>query len=155
MKDFFIGLISNRVLVSAFAGWFLAQGGKVLLDMIKGRFTADRITGGGGMPSAHSATVCGLAVSALIVYGSGSFEFVMALFFAIIVMYDAVGVRRETGEQAKALNRLRERDLAEGRQALYSKPMQEHMGHTLGEIIAGAAVGIAAALIVCALIPEV
>ncbi len=68
------------------------------------------------MPRAHSATVIGLTTATAIVYGTGGFEFPMALFFAIIVMYDAVGVRLETGREAKALNRLRRRDLQEHKQ---------------------------------------
>lgn len=111
----------------------------------------DRLTSSGGMPSAHSATVTGLAVSTLIVYGTGSFEFVIALFFAIIVIYDAQGVRYTTGQQSRVLNRMRRRDQKDGKTPVQEQDLEEHMGHTLPELIAGILVGIAAACIVCAL----
>ena len=94
------------------------------------------------MPSAHAATVCGLAASTALTRGGGSAEFVIALFLAIIVIYDAMGVRYETGQQAGILNRLRKRDEAEGKAVIQEKPLQEKMGHTLPEIIAGCAIGI-------------
>lgn len=117
--EYVMGLVTNKVLLSAVAAWFVAQGSKIILDVMKGTFTFKRLSGGGGMPSAHSATVIGLTTATAIVYGTGGFEFPMALFFAIIVMYDAVGVRLETGREAKALNRLRRRDLQEHKQPGY------------------------------------
>lgn len=147
--EFITGLITNQVLISAAAGWFVAQVSKVIIDMIQNGFSVERLTGSGGMPSSHSATVTALAVSAGIVYGGGSFEFVMALFFAIIVIYDAQGVRMETGKEAKVLNRMRQRDIDAGMEPVYEKPLQEKMGHTMPEIIVGIIIGVAAAIIVC------
>ncbi|MCD8356074.1 MAG: divergent PAP2 family protein [Clostridia bacterium] len=153
--EILLGFITNKVLVSAAAAWFVAQAFKMVLDAAKGEFTAERLAGGGGMPSAHSATVTGLAASTAIVYGGDGFEFPMALFLAIIVIYDAMGVRFETGQQAKALNKLRCRDLAENREPIMEDDLKEKMGHTLPEIIAGCAVGIIIAILICNLIPEV
>lgn len=149
--DFLLGFLHNKVLIAAIAGWFIAQCSKNVLLAVKGEFTKDRITGGGGMPSAHSATVTAMASAALMTYGSSSFEFAVTFFVAIIVVYDAMGVRYETGQQAKALNRLNEELKARGEEPLYDKPMQESMGHTLPEIIAGCAVGILCGVAVCAL----
>lgn len=146
-----MGLLHNQVLIATAVSWFIAQGGKMLLLVIKGEFTIDRLTSSGGMPSAHSATVTGLTVSTLIVYGTGSFEFVIALFFAIIVIYDAQGVRYTTGQQSRVLNRMRRRDQKDGKTPVQEQDLEEHMGHTLPELIAGILVGIAAACIVCAL----
>ena len=56
------------------------------------------------MPSSHSATVCALTTAAALEYGAGSFEFAVSFVLAMVVMYDAIGVRRETGKQAKLLN---------------------------------------------------
>ena len=140
MKTFLIGLITNRVFLSAGGAWLIAQLSKNILHMIKGEFTPDRLTGSGGMPSAHSATVCGLAMSSALVNGSHSTEFIISLFLAMIVIYDALGVRRTTGQQSRILNEMRK--------AMDEKPLEEHMGHTMPEIIVGMAVGIAAALIV-------
>ena len=99
--------IHNQVLISAALSWLIAQVLKVLIDGIRNGFSAERLAGGGGMPSSHSATVAGLTTATVLVYGCGGFEFVMALFFAIIVIYDAAGVRMETGREAKVLNLLR------------------------------------------------
>lgn len=145
------GLLHNQVLIATVISWFIAQGGKMLRLAVKGEFTMDRLTSSGGMPSAHSATVTGLAVSTLIVYGTGSFQFVIALFFAIIVIYDAQGVRYTTGQQSKVLNRMRRRDQEEGRSPVQDSDLEEHMGHTVPELIAGIIIGILTACIVCAL----
>ena len=151
--EYVMGLVTNKVLLSAVAAWFVAQGSKIILDVKKGTFTIKRLSGGGGMPTAPSATVIGLTTATAIVYGTGGFEFPMALFFAIIVMYDAVGVRLETGREAKALNRLRRRDLQEHKQPVMEQELEEKIGHTLPEIIAGVLVGIVVAIMICHFLP--
>ncbi len=141
--------LHNQVLIAAVFSWFVAQSVKMILYAIKGEFTKDRITSGGGMPSAHSSTVSGLAVSTLIVYGPGSFEFAIALFFAIIVIYDARGVRYTTQQQSIVLNRLRRRDEQEGRTPVQSGDLDERVGHTTPELLAGIATGILTGIVVC------
>lgn len=141
--------IHNQVLISAALSWLIAQVLKVLIDGIRNGFSAERLAGGGGMPSSHSATVAGLTTATVLVYGCGGFEFVMALFFAIIVIYDAAGVRMETGREAKVLNLLCRRDLEEGRKPVYDRDLQEKMGHTVPEILAGIVIGVACGAVVC------
>ena len=141
--------IHNQVLISAALSWLIAQVLKVLIDGIRNGFSAERLAGGGGMPSSHSATVAGLTTATVLVYGCRGFEFVMALFFAIIVIYDAAGVRMETGREAKVLNLLRRRDLEEGRKPVYDRDLQEKMGHTVPEILAGIVIGVACGAVVC------
>ena len=103
--DFFRGIASNEIFISAAVGWLTAQILKTIIHTALTRsFVAERMVGSGGMPSSHSSTVCALAASTCLQYGSASFEFAIASFFAIVVMYDAIGVRRETGIQAKVLN---------------------------------------------------
>ena len=143
-----MGIITNPVIVSAAAGWFTAQAVKMLLELIQGGFSVERLAGGGGMPSTHSSTVCALAVSAGIMEGFNSTSFAVALFLAIIVMYDARGVRYVTGREARILNRIRERDLKEGREPA-GEALDEHMGHTLPEILVGVVIGIAVGIVVC------
>ena len=100
-------LLSNTVLISAVSGWFVAQVLKTLIHLFMTRkFVAERLVGSGGMPSSHSATVCALATSIAIECGFASTEFAISLILAIIVMHDAMGVRRETGIQAKVLNEM-------------------------------------------------
>ncbi len=142
-------LITNRIFMATAAAWFVAQVLKVIIDAAKNGFSAERLTGSGGMPSSHSATVTGLVVSTALVEGLGGFPFVMALFFAIIVIYDAAGVRMETGREAQLLNRLLARDKAEGREPLYEGNLREKMGHTIPEIIVGMILGAVVAVIVC------
>lgn len=141
--------IHNQVLISAALSWLIAQVLKVLIDGIRNGFSAERLAGGGRyaqFPLGHSGGVDHG-------YGAGlrlrRIEFVMALFFAIIVIYDAAGVRMETGREAKVLNLLRRRDLEEGRKPVYDRDLQEKMGHTVPEILAGIVIGVACGAVVC------
>ena len=107
--DFLGDLINNRIFMASVSGWFVAQILKTIIHMwFNRKFVAERLVGSGGMPSSHSSTVCALATAAGLEYGGGSFQFAMAAIFAIVVMYDAMGVRRETGIQAKVLNEMME-----------------------------------------------
>ena len=109
-------------------------------------FNAERLVGSGGMPSSHSATVCGLTTAALLKYGAGSFEFAVSFVLSMIVMYDAIGVRRETGKQAKLLNSiLSENPLKLNAEVLQEK-LKEYVGHTPLQVLAGAILGIGLAL---------
>ena len=101
------------------------------------------------MPSSHSATMVGMTTAAMLVHSGRSTEFAIALFLTFVVIYDAMGVRRETGREAAALNHLMDRDMAEGKEPIYPHRLSEKMGHTLPEVIAGIAIGITLALIVC------
>ncbi len=150
--QYLLDLLFNSALLSAFGGWLVAQGAKMIIEIVKGGFSLKRLTGGGGMPSAHSATVTGLVVGTAVAEGLGSTAFAIALFFAIIVVYDAMGVRYETGQEAKILNALRRRDKKEHKEELYDHDLEETMGHTLPEIIAGIIVGLCVGLIVSCVI---
>ena len=97
--------LGNQILISAVLGWTVAQFLKTVIDMVINKsFNPERIFGSGGMPSSHSATVCALTTASGMKYGVGSFEFAISFVLSMIVMYDAMGVRRETGKQAKLLN---------------------------------------------------
>ena len=132
----------NYVLVTAVISSLLAQFTKVILNLIiLGKFIPERLWGAGGMPSAHSATVCALLVAT---------EFALALVLAIIVMYDAMGVRRETGEQAKILNRMLSEWMDRESDAmpfLGDKKLKEMVGHTPIQVLTGAIFGIAVGLL--------
>ena len=104
------------------------------------------------MPSSHSATVCALVTATAIVYGPGGFELPMAVFFAFIVMYDAMGVRRETGEQAKVLNEMLTAFRDMGKTLQTRDPMdqfKELVGHTPLQVLIGAVLGIIMGFVVC------
>ena len=103
--DAFKVITSNYLINVAFLSWAAAQILKTLFTLIaEKRFVAERLFGAGGMPSAHSALVVSLTVAVARKEGFSSPLFALALCFAGIVMYDAMGVRRAAGEQAKVLN---------------------------------------------------
>ena len=140
-------LLSNQLLVSAVVGWVVAQGLKTLIDFALNKsFNKERLVGSGGMPSSHSATVRGLTSAAVIKYGVGSFEFAISFVLSMIVMYDAIGVRRETGKQAKLLNSiLMENPLKLSAEVLQER-LKEYVGHTPLQVVAGAILGVLLAL---------
>ena len=100
------------------------------------------------MPSSHSSTVCALTTAASMVYGPGSAEFAISFILAVIVMYDAMGVRRETGKQARLLN-LMVRTFNHEYKGLPEELLKEYIGHTPLQVLAGAALGIGLAVLVC------
>lgn len=122
-------LLSNHVLISSLTAWFLAQLIKTILTLIVSKkLQLERMFGAGGMPSAHSATVCALTVSVSRVAGVASTEFAIAVLFAAVVMYDAMGVRRAAGEHAKVINALLDEwdEQLNGFIAFYKKTMKHH-----------------------------
>lgn len=142
----------NYVLNVVFLCWLSAQLLKTLFYYIKtGKFNRERLWGAGGMPSAHSATVCGLAVAVARVDGARSPVFAACIVLATIVMYDAMGVRRAAGEQAKLINRivgLHDEDDETEDPIVVDKPLKEYIGHTPLEVLAGALLGILMAMII-------
>lgn len=148
---FFQELLENRIFLVAVSGWIVAQILKTIIHMfVTKKFEAERLVGGGGMPSSHSATVCSFATACCIEYGASSFEFAVSLILAIIVMYDAMGVRRETGIQARVLNEIIQffADMGQSELSTDDK-LKEFVGHTPLQVLAGALLGIIIALIVC------
>lgn len=143
-------LFQNKLFAAAALGWLVAQVLKTLIHMCFTReFVAERLVGSGGMPSSHSSTVCALASTAGILYGPSSFEFIFSLFFAIIVMYDAMGVRRETGIQARVINEMIEMFSHMGRDLSVEDKLKEFVGHTPFQVLMGAILGIIISVIVC------
>ena len=137
----------NFVLVTALCASLLAQLIKVLLNLfIFHHFIAERMWGAGGMPSSHSATVCAMVVATGRYCGISSSQFAIAAVLSIIVMYDAMGVRYETGEQAKLLNRMFSEWMDQGAASfpfLGGRKLKEMVGHTPIEVLTGAVLGIA------------
>lgn len=147
--NFFQELFNNTVLWSAACGWFVAQILKTLIYMIiNKKFVAERLVGDGGMPSCHSATVSALATACCLRYGPASAEFAISLILAIIVMHDAMGVRWETGIQARVLNDILEIFEDMGRSELSTQDkLKEFVGHTPLQVLMGAVLGVIIALI--------
>ena len=120
--------------------WFVVQCTKIVIELIKNKkLNLRRIVGSGGMPSSHSAFVCSLATTIGITEGVSSPLFAMAVALSAIVMYDAAGVRRAAGKQAKILNQIIEN---EGENINVHEKLIELLGHTPLEVYVGALVGI-------------
>lgn len=149
MKDFSY----NYVLTAAVISWCSAQIIKTLLNFIQTKkFHAERLFGAGGMPSSHSALVCSATIAMSRECGVGSPEFAIMFIMAMIVMYDAMGVRRSAGLHAREINRINrifavkgiklndESDKSANEQK--KKELKEYLGHTPFEVLGGALLGI-------------
>ena len=147
--NWFQKLLSNGFLLVALSSWFWAQLIKTILHaIVTKRVDFTRLVGDGGMPSGHSATVSSLATAAALVYGLGSFEFAIALVFAIVVCKDAMGVRLETGKQAAIINDIVEAfNVLTSEEKLPDAKLKEFVGHTPLQVIAGILLGIVNAVL--------
>ncbi|MFA6948092.1 MAG: divergent PAP2 family protein [Eubacteriales bacterium] len=136
-----LAIFNNYSLACAAMGWCIAQFLKFLINLIRfHKVSVSLLISSGGMPSSHSATVCALAVSVGRKCGFGSELFAIAFILAFIVMYDAAGVRRAAGEQAKKINKLM-RDLDDFNTDNMGRELKELLGHTPLEVTAGALLG--------------
>ena len=138
---------SESVLVTSVMAWFIAQVIKVITSLIQNkRFDFRRFVGSGGMPSSHAAFVTSLATAVGLERGFSGTDFAICAVFALVVMYDAAGVRRAAGQQARILNKLMEKweksDFSDT-----DKHLKELLGHTPKEVFVGALLGITVALI--------
>lgn len=141
MQDFPTILLQNHILVVSLAACFLSQIIKVAIDVIIHRKFNFRIfVSTGGMPSAHSALVGALATAIGQVMGWSSPEFAIAALFAVIVMYDAAGIRQAAGKQAKILNQIMEQLL--NNEDFNEEKLKELLGHTPFQVFVGLALGI-------------
>ena len=146
---FFQELIHNQIFLTSAVGWLVAQLLKTLIYFLLNKeFNSERLIGDGGMPSSHSATVCALATSVALECGSGSAEFAIAAMFAIVVMHDAMGVRRETGIQAKLLNEIMLIFEEMGRNEISAHDkLKEFVGHTPLQVLMGGLLGVVTAIV--------
>jgi uncharacterized protein len=132
-----------ELLIVSVCAWAIAQLIKVIAVLIQKKQLDFRVfIATGGMPSSHSATVGALVTSVAIVDGVKSVSFAISAILAIIVMYDAAGLRRSVGRQAVVLNRLL-KDLKDRRSIVYfKKDLPELIGHSTFQVIIGACLGI-------------
>lgn len=139
-----IGLVRNQILQAALISWFIAQVLKVGIAWVReGSFSLERLVGSGGMPSSHSAFVIALAAGVGLKAGWESPVTAVTVVFSLIVMYDAAGVRRAAGKQARVLNKIII-ELAAGKQVKEER-LKELLGHTPVEVISGALLGLVVA----------
>ena len=135
-------LLDNKILWCAVLGWFVAQLLKVIVVLVtEKKFDARRFIGSGGMPSSHSSFVLALTSAVAIECGMDSAAFAICVVFSFVVMYDAAGVRRAAGRQAKIINNIVEnfgRETAE----ITGERLKELLGHSPFEVFAGAVLGL-------------
>jgi acid phosphatase family membrane protein YuiD len=140
-----LNLFKNDYLVIPLIIWFFVQSFKVLYDLIVDKkLNLKRMVGSGGMPSSHSALVCSLTTIIGVKQGIESPIFAVSLIFATIVMYDAAGVRRAAGKQARILNQIIQ---SEGKKINIQEKLVELIGHTPVEVFIGGLVGIVLTLL--------
>ncbi len=148
MMDFFQELLLNEILICGCTAWLCAQVLKTLIYWgMNRRLDLSRLFGDGGMPSGHSATVMAMAVRSGSLYGVSSFEFAVTLLLAIIVMHDAMGVRLETGKQAKVIKEIAQLLETLGQDVTNEEKLKEFVGHTPSQVVAGALLGAGIALL--------
>lgn len=140
IKDVF----SNYMLVCGFSAWLIAQLLKIPFGVYRHHGVSFRavLFGNGGMPSSHSATVCAITCAAALNPGLNSPAFAICCILSIVVMNDAVGVRRETGEQAKILNKIVADLPQEKTDDIMAGELKELVGHTPFQVLVGALLGV-------------
>lgn len=130
--------------MSSVLAWAAAQIIKTVINIIELRkFDPERLVGAGGMPSSHSATVCSLVTAVGLRYGPDTYEFALAAVLAIIVMYDAMNIRREAGNHAKWINVI---NATIDPNVRIDKKFKEYLGHTPFQVLVGAVIGVLIAL---------
>ncbi len=144
-----LNIFQNKVFIATISGWITAQAIKIIINAIREkRFNFKWLIGTGGMPSAHSAGVMSLATAVGIQEGFTSTIFVATLFFAMVIAFDAQGVRRATGRQAEILNKIM--DDIYWRRKIQEDRLKELIGHTPFEVLVGCVIGIAVSVFVMA-----
>lgn len=148
----------NYVMTVAVVSWCAAQIIKTLIHLIQTKsFNPERLFGAGGMPSSHSALVCSATIALCRKCGFASSEFAIMFILAMVVMYDAMGVRRSAGLHAKEINRInrifaikeiKPLDEANSQKTTKKKELKEYLGHTPFEVLGGALLGILIAMII-------
>lgn len=143
MKTLFIDNY-NYIILSAGISWACAQILKTLINFLKSKtFDVERLVGPGGMPSSHSAFVSSASAAVWHIYGSKSTQFALSFVVAVVVMYDAMSIRLQSGYHAKEINNINLENNYKGR-----KKLKELLGHTPVEVFCGALLGILIAFLV-------
>ncbi len=136
------GILNNHVLFAALIGWFMAQALKIpIYYLVEKEWDWHRFHGSGGMPSSHTSMVVSASIMLGALNGFDSPLFAAAVVFSSVVMYDATGVRRETGRQAEVINQILQDVLINGR-PISNVELKELVGHKPIEVACGAILGI-------------
>ncbi|MBD2461567.1 divergent PAP2 family protein [Oscillatoria sp. FACHB-1407] len=135
-------ILDNHVLLVALIACIIAQVLKVVVELVRhGKVNFRTLVETGGMPSAHSALVTSLAFGVGQTVGWETSEFAIAIIFAVIVMYDAAGVRQAAGKQARLLNQIVDELFHDS--SINEDRLKELLGHTPVQVFAGSLLGAA------------
>jgi acid phosphatase family membrane protein YuiD len=138
-------LLQNHALLTGMVGWFLAQAIKIPVDFFREhRWNWALFFAAGGMPSSHSCLVTSTALAVGLHNGFDNPLFAVAVAMAMVVVYDATGVRRQAGMQAQKINVLVE-ELLKGH-PINEQHLREVIGHTPLEAVGGVLLGLAVAM---------
>lgn len=141
-------IITNKVFIIPICSWAVAQSLKVIITLIRERRLDLRYFFiSGGMPSAHAALVSALATSVALIQGLGSAAFGVSAILALVVMYDAAGIRQSVGNQSIALNRIMRELRLRSLITELERDLREFIGHTLFQVIIGGLLGIGVTLV--------
>jgi len=146
MHEYITQILRNRIFITTLSTWVIAQLVKVTIGAIRyHKFDFRWFVGSGGMPSSHAAGASCLATSVGLNFGFDSVHFALAAAFALVVMFDAQGVRRAAGRQARILNKITEDIYWQGK--INEHRLRELIGHTPIEVIAGFLLGVTVAFL--------
>ena len=138
----FVRFLTGSPLWAGLAAWFVCQFSKGILIGIRTRkWDFRNFLGSGGMPSSHTGMVVALTYMVAVKEGIDSSAFAISVVFAFIVMYDAVGVRRETGKQSRVINLITNMITGQNEET-DSEKLNEIVGHSPSEVLGGLIVGI-------------
>jgi len=138
-------IIKNKIFMTTLSAWVIAQTIKVTIGVInQRRFDFRWFVGTGGMPSSHAAGASCLATAIGMDCGFNTVYFALAASFAVVVMFDAQGVRRSSGRQARILNKIMDDIYWQGK--IHEGRLRELVGHTPIEVIVGFLLGVTIAL---------
>ncbi|GFE70728.1 divergent PAP2 family protein [Chroococcus sp. FPU101] len=140
-------IFNNHILIVSIAACLFAQFLKLIIELVRHRKVNLRyLVTTGGMPSAHSALVSSLATGVGLKEGWDSPIFAIACLFAVIVMYDAAGVRQAAGKQARILNQILDGFFQDGKE-VNEERLKELLGHTPFQVLVGLALGVGFSLV--------
>lgn len=135
-------IFQNRILICALLSWFIAQAMKIpTYWLVEKKLDWRRFLGSGGMPSSHTAFVVALTIMVGSLEGFHTALFAVCFTLAAIVMYDATGVRRETGTQAQVINEILRNVFINGK-PISDDNLKELVGHKPIEVAGGAIIGL-------------
>jgi hypothetical protein len=146
MDNILFQIFKNKIFITTLSSWVIAQTIKVITGVIsQKKFDFRWFVGTGGMPSSHTAGASCLATAIGLAHGFDSTYFALAASFTIVVMFDAQGVRRASGKQARILNKIMDDIYWQGK--IQEGRLRELIGHTPIEVIGGFVLGVAIAFI--------